>query len=472
MATQHGNPMPNTVSIARTVSVHPKPTIQPPSKLLELSNLDRQCPALMYLVFFYTSPRRSSLGHVFDGLKSGLEETLNAWYPSAGRLRRDPKDGNKLNIRCNNEGAVMVEASTRVKIKELGELSEYTEFFENLVYKPPLADEDFSGMPLVVVQVTRFGCGGFSIGIGISHSLFDGPAAYNFLSAWSSNSAVSKEKKGIEVPLPVHDRGKLLFFTSQAQRDNPASGKKSPNQATTRATAIDHLYQLIMSTATDPNGSLSSTGCMRFVHKTFHLSGEALESLKKRCISEKKESFSCSSFEVVAAHIWKARTKALGIKKETMACLQFPVDVRNKMSLPLSRGFTGNAYVLASVMLTCKELEQSSYEGIARKIRAAKNSVNEEYVKAYIQALQGSQENNSLPPLKELTIVSDWTRMPFHRVDFLGEEAVYVSPLVPPVQQVACLMQNPRDNKGIDIRIGLFPHIVDAFSSYLTTLES
>lgn len=154
-----------------------------------------------------------------------------------------------------------------------------------------------------------------------------------------------------------------------------------------------------------------------------------------------------------------------------MVCLQFAVDVRRRMSPPLPKGFTGNAYVLASVMVTAGELEQSSYEGIATKIRAAKNSVDEGYVKAYIQALEASQENHTLPPLKELTLVSDWTRMPFHKVDFLGVEAAYVSPLVPPIPQVACLMQSPRDTKGIDVRIGLFPQIVDAFSSYFWTLE-
>lgn len=167
---------------------------------------------------------------------------------------------------------------------------------------------------------------------------------------------------------------------------------------------------------------------------------------------------------------FQARTKALGVKRDTMVCLQFPVDVRCRMSLPLPNGFTGNAYVLASVMVTAEELEKSSYQGIASKIRAAKNSVNEEYVKAYIQALEASQGNNTLPPLKELTLVSDWTRMPFHKVEFLGEEAAYVSPLALPIPQVACLMQSPRDVKGIDVRIGLFPQIVDAFSRNFSTL--
>ncbi|KAG6739228.1 hypothetical protein POTOM_056819 [Populus tomentosa] len=55
-----------------------------------------------------------------------------------------------------------------------------------------------------------------------------------------------------------------------------------------------------------------------------------------------------------------------------------------------------------------------------------------------MEALDGPQ--GTLPPLKELTIVSDWTRMPFHK--------------------------SPNDPAGIDVRIGLLPPSLDAFSHY------
>lgn len=160
----------------------------------------------------------------------------------------------------------------------------------------------------------------------------------------------------------------------------------------------------------------------------------------------------------------QARTKAFALKKETMVCLQFAVDTRNKMVPPLPKGFSGNAYVLASVALTAGELEELSHEAIVEKIKEAKNSINNEYVNAYIEALDAPQ--GSLPPLEELTIVSDWTRMPFHKIDFLNGEAAYASPLASPIPQVAYFMQNPSDLRGIDVRIGLFPQTLDAFSHY------
>ncbi|KAK3410690.1 hypothetical protein EUGRSUZ_J02627 [Eucalyptus grandis] len=453
------------VSIRRTIIVRPK-TLQPP-KLLNLSNLDRQCPALMYLVFFYKphlnsnfSKNEISLGLVFDSLRLDLEETLSVWYPAAGRLSLNPEDG-KLNLWCNNEGVVLAEAVAQVKVSDLGDLSQYNEFFEKLVYKPDF-DGDLSKMPLVVAQVTQFECGGYSIGMGTSHSLFDGPAAYDFLHAWSSNSAVTKEKGyRLEINMPVHDRGRLLLLNPQKQVAiaNPVKS----------AAAIDHLYQLIMQSAVNQN-ILSDVKSSSLVPKTFDLSGEFIESIKGELCKGMNGSFSCSTFEAVSAHLWKARTKAFGLHKGTLVCLQFAVDTRNRLSPPLPKGFSGNAYVLASVALTAGELMESSHADIIKKIREAKRSVNDEYVTAYMKALEGPPA--SLPPLKELTLVSDWTRMPFHKVGFLSEEAAYVSPLVPPIPQVAYLMQNPSDDHlGIHVRLGLPPGILSAFPGYFLSVN-
>ncbi|KDP33533.1 hypothetical protein JCGZ_07104 [Jatropha curcas] len=305
-------------------------------------------------------------------------------------------------------------------------------------------------MPLVVAQVTKFKCGGYSVGIGTSHSLFDGPATFDFLCAWASNSAIMKEKaRHYQLQKPVHDRGPLL------QVGNYHAPK--PNRIM-RAAAIDHLYQLIQQAVAD-HPQINSPN-PNYVLKTFHLTAAMIENLKRKLLG----SFSCSSFEAVTAHLWKARTKALGVRKEKMVCLQFAVDTRNKVVPSLPKGFSGNAYVLASIALRAGELEEGSHEMIIGKIKEAKMSVNAEYVIAYMEALEGPQGN--LPPLKELTMVSDWTRMPFHKVDFLNGDASYASPLVSPIPQVAYFMQNPIDMRGIDVRIGLPPQALDAFTHY------
>lgn len=55
------------------------------------------------------------------------------------------------------------------------------------------------------------------------------------------------------------------------------------------------------------------------------------------------------------------------------------------------KGYSGNAYVLISVALTAGELEEGSHEAMIEKITEAKNSVNSDYVTAYMEALDGPQ---------------------------------------------------------------------------------
>ncbi|XP_028085578.1 brassinosteroid-related acyltransferase 1-like [Camellia sinensis] len=271
-----------------------------------------------------------------------------------------------------------------------------------------------------------------------------------------------KANQALELHKPVHERGRLLM-ASNHQAPIEETKKSNP---TIRVAAIDHLYQLIKEAARDHGQSDHEN----YVLTTFHLSGAMIQNLKQHVFGDKRGRF--SSFEVVAAHLWKARTKALGLNKDTAVCLQFAVDTRNKMVPPLPKGFSGNAYVLASVASTFRELEEQSHETVAEKIKEAKNSVTDDYINAYIEALEGGGGGQTtLPPLKELTLVSDWRRVPFHKIDFLGGseedyEVGIATPLVPPLPQVAYLMENPHETSGIDVRIGLIPTMQTVFSNY------
>ncbi|XP_068651636.1 brassinosteroid-related acyltransferase 1 [Aristolochia californica] len=469
MATQ--NEDHRKISCKKTLSVYPKPL---PSRIhfLSLSNLDRKCPTLMYLVLFYKSSRvheNLSIESLFTSLKMGLEGALSVWYPAAGKLILNAHSG-KLDLFCNNSGAVLVQADTKVKLSELGDLSHYNKFYEGLVYKPFFSG-NFSDMPLVTAQVTKFGCGGYSLGLGISHSLFDGLATLEFLTAWASSTA-QRETAGLGSFNPVHDRGRLLVESTQNQYSADKSGEGADG---TRVVAFDHLHQLIEQAASTTSVSagrdlgsckfseIGSANQEGYVLKTFHLTGQMIENLKIKVIRGKNVR-ACSSFEVVAAHLWKARTKAMGLRKDRRVCLQFAVDTRSKMNPPLPKLFSGNAYVLSSVSSAAGELEEESLETIVEKIKEAKGFITERYVKAYLKALDSPQR--ALPPIPELTMVSDWTRMPFHTVDFGHGSAAYAYPLSPPLPQVAYLMQSPNDTGGIDVRIGLLKQDEQAFTRY------
>lgn len=167
------------VFTTKTVTVCPR--ARPPhaheAKVIHLSNLDRKCPALMYLVFFYRSTpplhgRQLSSASLFSSLKRGLEETMSDWYPAAGRLcLAPPPPTGKINLACTNSGALLVEAATRATISDLGDLAQHNDFYERLVCKPP-SGACFADTPLVVGQVSSEPCSSRHYATITSYSFF------------------------------------------------------------------------------------------------------------------------------------------------------------------------------------------------------------------------------------------------------------------------------------------------------------
>lgn len=163
------------------------------------------------------------------------------------------------------------------------------------------------------------------MGIGASHSLFDGPATFDFLCAWACNSAIMKEKGSHELQKPVHDRGLLV------QVGNCNAQKSS----ITRAAAIDHLYQLIQQTLADHHQNLAidhgwfGDRNPSYLLKTFHVSGTMIENLKRKVLGEKRSSSfsSCSSFELLSAHLWKVINHVLFPDKQIFLLFLYDNDL-------------------------------------------------------------------------------------------------------------------------------------------------
>eukprot|EP01018_Ginkgo_biloba_P006431 Gb_15886 [translate_table: standard] len=488
-----------SVALTQVVPVYPFPAQSKDTvTTLRLSNLDRKCPMLMYTVFFYRPAQDLSAGSVFQTLKTAMEKTLGVWYPAAGRLKINEHDG-KLDLLCNNAGAVLVEACTDVSLSELGDMSQYNPFFEKLVYKPAFT-ATFSEMPLMVAQrpvpassamlcfinyqanrygclveafvhglrpdlpcamvhLTKFACGELSLGFGTSHSLFDGLGAITFLKAWASMATTTTDISTL--PHPLHERTPLLV--------RPSASAVTPEQNI--VVPFEHLNELIERGMKSDEKKLwecrfngmSWANQSGYALKTFTVTKQMVDNLKRKTLEESGSS-TCSAFDVVAAHLWRARVKALGLSSATTVCLQFTVDARKRLLPPLPKEFTGNAYVMASVSCTVGTLEQESLSITVARIRKAKDSVTDEYIKCYLRALDAPQR--ALPSLRGLTLVSDWRRTPFHTVDFGLGKALYAAPLASPVPQSAYLLQDPTDVERIHVRLGLLPEHVSAFYRY------
>ncbi|KAK7843856.1 brassinosteroid-related acyltransferase 1 [Quercus suber] len=428
-----------------------RPSEQSQRQTIELSGLDRISPAILYAVFFYKCNLNSEAENSIERAKRALQKVLVSWNPAAGRFRISDATG-KLEIDCNDEGVTMITAVCDSKLEELGKLHEYKPCYEKPV--PQLSDaDDISKNPLVLVQITRFACGGLSVGVGGSHALFDGSGAFTFLASWAH---ISSGKDESDLIVPNHSRAAILHAIYSLHSTPSAASIYEQDHII----AIEDLYGIPMQamasddrcwenalakfSQVDPQGGLELI--------TLCINKETVETLKALAI-ERGKLLKCSTFDVLCAHVWKARVKALLLDPNTNICLQFPVDSRNRFQPPLGENFTANAFVLASVSCLVKELLEEPLHSTIHKIQAAKDIITDEYIKLYAKALESS--NKFLPSMRELTIITDWLKFPFNALDFGWGKLSSAALLATPVQETAFLMMNLEESGGFLVRIGI-----------------
>jgi shikimate O-hydroxycinnamoyltransferase len=134
-----------------------------------------------------------------ETMKNSLSRALVHYYPLAGRLRS--VEGGRFELDCNAMGVRVLEAYTEAEVADLGDFAP-TEAHKDLVpkidYRTPVEE-----WPLLLVQLTRFRCGGFCVGTAICHTVVDGWSAANFISLWA------KLARGDDLTpdeIPFHDR--------------------------------------------------------------------------------------------------------------------------------------------------------------------------------------------------------------------------------------------------------------------------
>lgn len=159
-----------------------KPSIPTPNHLrtMKLSLIDQIAPpAYEPIIYYYPSNNNLTVSKTLGRLQNSLSETLNLFYPLAGRYME-----HKNMIDCNDQGLEYWEAKVmNVKLDEFihGEIET-----QKLNYLVPHEN----GMPfspiVASIQINMFECGGMAICVGISHKVGDGFTVSTFINGWST----------------------------------------------------------------------------------------------------------------------------------------------------------------------------------------------------------------------------------------------------------------------------------------------
>ncbi|KAL5572711.1 hypothetical protein UlMin_022308 [Ulmus minor] len=393
---------------------------------LYLSNLDNMigCRVFTPTIYFYTS---SGQKPVITTLRDALARILVPYYPLSGRLR-ETKNG-KLEVFFGEEqGALMVEAHSELALADLGVhagvVSVPNPGWTPLIFRFP-NEEPYKilDMPLLIVQLTLFSCGGFSIGLRLCHCICDGIGAMQFISAWA---ATAKEGRLVTNPKPCWDRE--IF----RPRDPPMV--KFPHNEFMKI----------------EDGSTLTTSLWegKLVQKCYRISRHFQDWLKT--LAQSDEISLCSTFDAMAAHIWRCWVKALDVKPlDYELRLTFSVNARPKLqNPPLKEGFYGNVVVVACVKSTVSELIHRHLPETTRLVREARQGVSEEYLRSTADYVEVDMPRR-LEFGGKLTI-TQWTRFSLYDSgDFGWGKPAYAGPIdLTPTPQVCVLLPEGESDPG------------------------
>ncbi|MQL83962.1 hypothetical protein Taro_016457 [Colocasia esculenta] len=414
-----------------------RPARPAPRRTLPCSIVDLVMTRFYVLtVHLYRPPPDGSLpeSHFFDAakLKAALADVLVPFYPAAGRVRLD---GNgRPEIDCNAEGVVFVEAESNAVLDEFG--TEHRPKYMKLV--PATAavggGHDTSTSPLV----TRFRCGGASLGVALDHLLADGFAAFNFINSW----AEAARGNTLAAP-PLLDRGVL------AARNPP-----TPCFSCEPPPPCLELAQ-------------------PFVTCSFRLTRGDIDRLKSKCVAGQIAGTRCGTYEAIVAHTWRCACIARRLPPDQKTRVVYmPVNIRHRLKPPLPASYLGNAILRATCDAAVRDMTGVPTGEIAGKVRRELARMDDAYVMSVIDYLQ--LQASLQPDLTKLSggahlfgspnlIVNSWVQLPLYDADFGGGRPVFVEPVKLLCEGMAQIFPRPATADGLTLVIASasLPAVVD-----------
>uniref|UniRef100_A0A0E0IFW0 BAHD acyltransferase DCR n=1 Tax=Oryza nivara TaxID=4536 RepID=A0A0E0IFW0_ORYNI len=303
----------------------------PPSPVVTVTSTRTVAPAaakcvlatfdLPYITFYYNQKLllyrlpngASDFPDAVARMSASLSDALAYFYPLAGRIRQDDHDGS-LSIH-GQHGAEVIEASAdHVSVDQLAgeECSEEAEKVMQLLV-PYTGVMNLEGLnrPLLAVQLTRLR-DGVAVGCAFNHAVLDGTSTWHFMTSWAELCRVG----GAPSLLPVHNRG--MARSVRVNLPLPASAEAHEK--------------------TDPNGPK-----VPLVARVFSFPPSAVARAKaaaNAALPPGAKPF--SSFQSLAAHIWRAVSRARALGPSDITVFAVFADCRARLSPPLPPAYFGN----------------------------------------------------------------------------------------------------------------------------------
>ncbi|KAL8235021.1 hypothetical protein R6Q59_021121 [Mikania micrantha] len=431
------------ITINKSSIIPPSKTIPESSNRLWTSNLDLVVGRIHILTVYFYRPNGSSTFFDPIAMKKALADVLVSFYPMAGRLDRD--ESGRIVINCNGEGALFVEAEADSSLDDFGEFTPSPEF-RRLTPEVDYSG-DISSYPLFFAQVTHFKCGGVALGCGVFHTLSDGLSSLHFINTWSDMA------RGLSVAIPP-----FIDRTLLRAREPP----------TLTHDHVEYHPPPTMITTTQKSGSLSKSSTTML-----KLTLEQLNTLKAKAKNEGGPAY--STYEILAAHIWRCACKARGLSDDQLTKLYVATDGRSRLSPRLPPGYLGNVVFTATPVAKSGSLTSESLSNAAKLIHTTLTQMDNEYLRSAIDYLETQPNLSALirgpsyfasPNLN----INAWTRLPVYDADFGWGRPIFMGPATILYEGTIYVLPSPNNDRSVSLAVCLDAKEQPLFENYLYDL--
>ncbi|PSS01273.1 Methanol O-anthraniloyltransferase [Actinidia chinensis var. chinensis] len=348
-------------------------------------------------------------------IREAIAEALVFYYPFAGKLIEGPN--RKLMVDCTSEGVLFIEADADIELNQLigDTIDPGFSYLDELLHDVP-GSEGILGCPLLLIQVTRFRCGGWAFAIRVNHTMSDAQGLVQFLTTIAEFARGAEDAPSVP---PVWQREFL------AARQPPS------------ITFQHHEYEQVIDTTTDDNNKSTN-------HKSFFFGPKELIAIRSHLPLHPRST--STTFNVLTACLWRCRTCALGLDPNETIRISCAATGRGKHDLRVPRGYYGNVFAFPAAVSRAGMISTSPLEYVVEEVKKAKTRMTGEYLRSVADLMV--TKGRPLHTVAGIYIVSDTTRVGFDAIDFGWGKPVYgglarASPLI-------SFYARFKDNRGED----------------------
>nr|XP_043632179.1 protein ECERIFERUM 26-like [Erigeron canadensis] len=394
----------------------------------ELTNMDLAM-RLHYLrnVYYFKS-------QAFEGLTIiNIKETIFYWMNNAfipcGRLRKSDSSGRPY-IKCNDCGVRFIEARCSMSLDEW--LESKDDARHKLLVPNQVLGPDLLYSPLVLMQLTKFQCGGTSVGVSWSHVLGDAFSATSFMNLWGQSTR------------KIYPAQPLRMVHSVNEAHNSKTPKTDPLAVKRVGPVGDHWVT--------PNDTSKET-------YSFYLSWAEMTSLQSKICGDKNHQ-QIPPFESICTVVWQSLAK---VKHGSVVNV---VTICKKDPKQPSEGVFTNKSQTIKVVKTDYSVPESSPMKLGLLIM--NQAVDE--VKKIEEAMESENDlSDFLVYGANLTFV-DLLYVPLYELDIRGQTPVYVNCAIDNIGDAGVVLVFParkNNSDGVTVSITLPENHISELKSVL-----